>query len=251
MEAARSIHQRSQDSVATESSLTAEESPKVRPQLQASSRGLSNNSLEGSVGHSRSQQTTTTESSLRRNMSNKYRRKARCEVVAICGATGLGKSRLVQSVQSTARSSGYFATAKFDSDRKAPFDPILKLMSSLFRQIFSEADVSTDFHQSLRGYLKNTGVWTVLRAYLDLPDWLLNTSGSAKPSQRDVEIFKTVNRRASSPAIHCGTSSHTAEAWLRSGGASKSSKFMNVFIDVLRLLVRQISFFLCMILSSN
>jgi hypothetical protein len=242
MDAARSIHQRSQDSVATESSLRAEESPKVRPQLQAFSRGPSNHSLDGSVNHSRSHQTTTTEGSLRRTMSNKYRRKARCEVVAICGATGLGKSRLVQSVQSTARSAGYFATAKFDPDRNAPFDPILKLMSSLFRQIFSEADVSTEFHQTLRGYLRNTGVWTVLRTYLDLPDWLLNTGGSSKSPQ--VDVTRTVDRRASSPAIHCGGSGHTAEAWLRSGGASKSSKFMSVFIDVLRLLVRQYPFLL-------
>jgi hypothetical protein len=241
MEAARSIHQRSQDSVATEHSL-AEESPKARPQLQPSNRGPSNHSIDGALNHSRSQQTTTTEGSLRRSVSKQYRRKARCEVVAISGAIGLGKSRLVQSVQSTARSSGYFATAKFDPDRKAPFDPILKLMSSLFRQIFSEADVSTDFHQSLRGYLRNTGVWAVLRTYLDLPDWLITTGGSSKVPQRDAEISRTMDRRASSPAIHCGSSGHTAEAWLRSGGASKSSKFMNVFIDVLRLLVRRYSF---------
>lgn len=241
MDAARSIHQLSQDSIATQSSI-AEEGPEARPQLQSAMRGPSNNSLEGPLSHSRSQQSTTTEGSLFRTMSNtrKFRRKARCEVIAIGGATGLGKSRLVQSVQSTARSSGYFATAKFDPDRKAPFDPILKLMSSLFRQIFSEADVSTDFHNTLRSFLKNTGVWTVLRTYLDLPDWLLNTGGMPRtPQQRDVELARGLDRRASSPAIHCGSSGHTAEAWLRSGGASKSSKFTNVFIDVLRLLAVQ------------
>ncbi|KAH4006879.1 hypothetical protein HBI56_033610 [Parastagonospora nodorum] len=240
MDSARSIHQRSQDSVATEKSLS-DETP-VRPPLQQSSRGPSNNSVEGNMSHSRSYQTASaTESSLLRTVSNtrKFRHKARCEVVAISGATGLGKSRLVQSIQSTARRSGYFATAKFDTNRRAPFEPILRLMSSLFRQIFSEADVSTDFHNSLRGFLKNTGVWTVLRTYLDLPDWLLNTGASK--SQKVVETSGVTerDRRASSPAIHCGSSGHTAEAWLRSGGASKSSKFMNVFIDVLRLLAVQ------------
>jgi hypothetical protein len=243
MDSARSIHQRSQDSVATENSL-ADESPRARPQLQQSPRGLSNNGLEGSLSHSRSHQATSTEGSLLRTMSNtkRFRRKARCEVVAISGAAGLGKTRLVQSVQGAARSAGYFATAKFDPHRKAPFDPILKLMSSLFRQIFSEADVSTEFHNSLRNFLKNTGVWTVLRTYLDLPDWLLNTT--SKPQQRDVEVVKGLDRdrRASSPAIHCGSSGHTADVWLRSGGASQSSKFVNVFIDVLRLLVRNLSF---------
>jgi serine/threonine protein kinase len=243
MDSARSLHQRSQDTVSTERSL-AEESPKARPQLQSTARGPSNISIEGSLAHSRSQQTSTTEGSLLRTMSKtkKFRRKVHCEVVAIGGATGLGKSRLIQSIQSTARSSAYFASAKFDPERKAPYDPILKLMSSLFRQIFSEADVSTDFHNSLRSFLKNTGVWTVLRTYLDLPDWLLNTGGGApKPPQRDLEIVRGTDRRASSPAIHCGTSGHTADAWLRSGGASKSSKFMNVFIDVLRLLVSILS----------
>jgi serine/threonine protein kinase len=243
MESARSSHQRSQDSIATDNSL-AEESPKIRPQLQPSTRGPSNNSLEGSLFHSRSLQTST-EGSLRRTMSStrNFRRKARCEVVAICGATGLGKSRLVQSVQSTARSAGYFATAKFDPERKAPFDPILKLMSSCFRQIFSEAEVTSPFHNSLRAFLRNTGVWTVLRAYLDLPDWLLNTGGASKTPQMDMKATRGMDRRASSPAVHCGSSGHTAEAWLRSGGASKSSKFMNVFIDVLRLLVGSISSF--------
>lgn len=125
--------------------------------------------------------------------------------------------------------------AKFDPDKRAPFDPILRLMSSFFRQIFSEADVTTEFHQRLRHYLKNSGVWMVLRSYLDLPEWLLNTNNGLKtPQQKDIDFLK--DRRASSPAVHCGGAGHTAEAWLRSGGASKSSRFMNVFIDVLRLL---------------
>ena len=125
--------------------------------------------------------------------------------------------------------------AKFDPDKRAPFDPILRLMSSFFRQIFSEADVTTEFHQRLRHYLKNSGVWMVLRGYLDLPEWLLNTNNGPKtPQQKDIDFLK--DRRASSPAVHCGGTGHTAEAWLRSGGASKSSRFMNVFIDVLRLL---------------
>jgi hypothetical protein len=59
--------------------------------------------------------------------------------------------------------------AKFDAAKKAPFDPILKLMSSFFRMIFSEADVTTEFHHRLRHYLKNSGVWSVLKTYLDLP----------------------------------------------------------------------------------
>jgi serine/threonine protein kinase len=43
-----------------------------------------------------------------KNNSQKFRRKGRCELVAIAGAPGLGKSCLVQSVQVEARRRGYF-----------------------------------------------------------------------------------------------------------------------------------------------
>ncbi|KAF2687868.1 hypothetical protein K458DRAFT_360637 [Lentithecium fluviatile CBS 122367] len=243
MDAARSIHQRSQDSV-VQSESSASDNLSERPQLHSTSRGPSNNSLEGSLSLSRSNQSDG--SSLLRTMSNtrgsRMRRRARCEIVAIEGVTGLGKSKLVQSVQATARGHGYFASAKFDPAKKAPFEPILKLMSSLFRQMFSEADVGTDFHMNLRNYLKNTGVWAVLHKYLDLPEWLLSAGDTPQtPQQHDISssIKRDGFRRASSPAIHCGTAGHTVEAWLRSGGVSKSSRFMNVFIDVLRLLAMQ------------
>lgn len=229
-------NKRSSDSVTQTRDSIAEESPHSRPNLVTTSRGQSNNSIEGSSSLSRS--APSNDSTIMRNISSarSTRRKGRCEVIAVGGATGLGKSRLVQSVQSTARSHGYFASAKFDKTKKAPFDPILKVMSSMFRQVFSEADVSSDFHNSLRSFLKNTGVWAALRSYLNLPDWLLTTGGTQKtPQPRGRDPI----RRGSSPAVHCGSSGHTAEAWLRSGGASKSTKFMSVFIDVLRLFAMQ------------
>lgn len=94
----------------------------------------------------------------------------------------------------------------------------------------------------MTNHLKNTGVWGVLHSYLDLPEWLLSAGSAAKtPQQRDIELTREKNcsRRASSPAIHCGTAGHAADAWLRSGGTSKSSRFMNIFLDVLRLLAIQ------------
>ncbi|KAF2853952.1 two-component sensor protein histidine protein kinase-like protein [Plenodomus tracheiphilus IPT5] len=244
LDAVSAAQQRSQDNTMLSDDSSTEKTSGSRPHLIATKRVQSNNSLEGALTHSRSNQSTnqSTDTLALRHASStrRLRREARCEVIAIAGATGLGKSRLIQSIQSAARSTGYFAMAKFDPAKKAPFDPILKLMSSLFRQIFSEADVTTDFHNSLRSLLKNTGVWTVLRAYLDLPEWLLNTGGVRKaPQHKDVDFAREMNRRASSPAVHCGSAGHTAEAWLRSGGASKSSRFMNVFIDVLRLLTMQ------------
>jgi serine/threonine protein kinase/GAF domain-containing protein len=232
-------HQKSQDSIPQTTATITEDSTETRPPLPTAYRGHSNHSIESAASLSRS--SPSNESSLPRSMSStrKLGRKARCEVIAIAGATGLGKSRLVQGVHSTARSNGYFASAKFDKARKVPFDPILKLMSSLFRQIFSEADVTSEFHSGLRHYLRNAGVWPVLCSYLDLPEWLLDTGDAFKPTQRDTDIAKDMDRRASSPAIHCGGTGHTAEAWLRGGGISKTTRFMNVFIDVLRLLAVQ------------
>ncbi|KAH7115194.1 putative histidine kinase HHK1p [Dendryphion nanum] len=200
----------------------------------------SNSSIDGTLSLSRSNQTTTSDNtSLLRTVSNasRLKRRMRCEIVTIAGATGIGKSRIVQSIQTVARNHGYFSSAKFDPIKKAPFEPILRLMSSLFRQIFSEADVSTEFHNNLRNFLRNSGMWPVLRRYLDLPEWLLSTGGPPKtPQQKDVEFTKDARRRASSPAIHCGTACHTAESWLRSGGASKSSRFVNIFIEALRFI---------------
>jgi len=95
-----------------------------------------------------------------------------CELVAISGSAGLGKSCMIQSIQTAARLRGYFATGKFDQARKAPFEPILRIMSSLFRQIFSESDVSTDFHNHIRSHVQP--IWGILHTYLDLPLWLLN-----------------------------------------------------------------------------
>jgi hypothetical protein len=165
MNAAGSIHQSSQDSLAQSDASTVDSSMD-RPPLQPTHR-RSNNSVESSALHSRPYQSNDGSRNLA--STRKTRRKARCEVVAIGGTTGLGKSRLVSSIQSTARSTGYFAMAKFDLQKKAPFDPILRLMSSFFRQIFSEANVETEFHQRLRHYLRTSGVWSVLRAYLELP----------------------------------------------------------------------------------
>jgi hypothetical protein len=101
MNAARSLHQSSQDSVVTQSDTSTPDGSTDRPQLTPIHRGRSNNSVESSALHSRSYQSNDGFRSLA--STRKARRKARCEVIAIGGATGLGKSRLVSSIQSTAR----------------------------------------------------------------------------------------------------------------------------------------------------
>jgi len=182
--------------------------------------------------------------------ASRVKHKGHCELIAIYGAAGLGKSALVQSVQFAARSHGYFAQAKFDQARKSPYEPVLRLMSSIFRQIFSESDVSSDFHNHIRNFVRP--VWHILHSYLDLPEWLLNSASanpinnsSTSPSMPRTIPQRATNgatlRRSSSPAVslHCGSVGNTAADWLRAGGSSKSSRFKNIFLSVLRVLASQ------------
>ena len=78
--------------------------------------------------------------------SHKSLRRRRCELINIIGAAGVGKSSLIQSTQVDIRKLGYFASAKFETARKAPYEPLLKAMGSLFKQIFSESDVNGEYH---------------------------------------------------------------------------------------------------------
>ena len=196
---------------------------------------------------------------LKGSAATRTRRKGRCEVLSISGAAGLGKSCLIQSVQLAARRHGYFASAKFDQARKSPYEPVLKLLSSLFRQIFSENDVGTPFHALVRRQI--TPIWHVLHTWLDLPQWLLDsapttTAAGPSPPPKNTSINEDRHittsqarrapemRRASSPTL-LGPSGHeklnasVAVDWLRSGGMAKSSRFSNIFISVLRVLASE------------
>jgi predicted ATPase/signal transduction histidine kinase/tetratricopeptide (TPR) repeat protein len=187
--------------------------------------------------------------------ATKMVKKGRCEVVSICGATGLGKTCLIQSVQQPARNEGYFASAKFDQARRSPFEPVLRLMSSIFRQIFSEADVSTDFHNHVRTYVRP--LWHILHLYLDLPEWFLNSSHtSLATSDPSTSSSKTISSKTSLDAKRLSpppfnTHSHSTPTnlsttdWLRTGGATKSSRFMNIFLGALRVLAARKFICLC------
>lgn len=77
-----------------------------------------------------------------------------CELISITGAAGSGKTTLMQSIQHHAKQQGYIAFSRFEQNRRAPLNPILKLMASLLNQIFSESDTKTPFHNGIRDYLK-------------------------------------------------------------------------------------------------
>jgi serine/threonine protein kinase len=198
---------------------------------------------------------------------HKFRRLGRCEVVAIAGAAGLGKSCLVQSVQVEARRRGYFASSKFDQTRSTAFGPVLRLLSSLFKQVFSESDTDTAFHRVLKQYVRPA--WPMLSKVLGLPEFLLGPTSSSLRNQLSPGTDKTgfsfqsksqsgkqsgksatpgynksiraeYGRRESSPSSSRGSyysmslDAQSSHDFLLSGSSTKSTRLLNTFLDVLR-----------------
>ncbi|EGX95607.1 two-component sensor protein histidine protein kinase [Cordyceps militaris CM01] len=177
----------------------------------------------------------------------KFRRRGQCEVVVIESAGGLGKSCLIQSVLPDIRKRGYCATAKFDSARRAAHGPLIKLLSSLFKQVWGERNTDTPFHQALRQYIRP--VWPMLHKSLGLPEFLLGPADTV--ASRTISLTQNPGlrnhnrggkRRGSSPGISPSSSSggpsiasQTAHDFLRAGASTKTKRFVNTFLDVLRV----------------
>ncbi|KAI1376153.1 putative histidine kinase HHK1p [Hypoxylon crocopeplum] len=190
---------------------------------------------------------TDTSNSLSRQLgSAKFRRRGHCEVVTIEGAGGLGKSFLVQQVLVDARRRGYCATAKFDTARRTAFGPLLKLVSSLFKQVWGESNTDTPLHRSLKDYVRP--IWPVLHNLLGLPEFLLGSpeppghaSTSAQSGTNGRAGKVPANRRSSSPVSSPGksrpqsVSSQSSQDFLRGGASTKTIRLMNTFLDLLRI----------------
>lgn len=173
------------------------------------------------------------------------RTKGRCEVFTIAGTTGLGKSRLIQSVQVEARQRGYFASSKFyhsQSDRR-PFDTILKLLASLFQQVFSESNMDPAFHQLLKRRV--APVWSVLHKTLGLPEFLFGSKlpirTASQSKSLNVSRGPGLERRSSSPrspSLGSGLpqqSTQSPQHFLRPGASSQSLSAISTILDILRI----------------
>ncbi|KAG5974062.1 hypothetical protein E4U55_000128 [Claviceps digitariae] len=214
-------------------------------------------------------------SSLSRQLGNaKFCRRGNCEIVTIEGTGGLGKSFLVQSVLGEARRHGYCATAKFDTARRTAFGPLLKLLSSLFKQVWGERNTETPFHQGLKQYVRP--VWPKLHRKLGLPEFLLGppdtlgspmlrlTSTNASQSSGNNNSSNSTNTntttttittnnsnssarfsaksRNSSPGSSPGTlnqavnhAPQTPQEFLCAGTSTKTTRLMNTCLDILRV----------------
>ena len=181
----------------------------------------------------------------RRQSSHKSLRRRRCELISITGAVGAGKSSLIQSTQAGIRRLGYFASSKFDPARKAPFEPLLRAMGSLFRQIFSESDVNSEYHNMVRKHIRS--LWPSTCSMLDLPESLISTdvqythkiatSSSQQGLNKSIRAEMGDNssvRSALSGSVSTGN--HKSSDFLRGGANPRSLKFMTIFVEVLRIL---------------
>jgi serine/threonine protein kinase len=226
----------------TRSSKTWERHPSVSAENKS---GIENISGQASTKHTSSKGSSRLSNQLG---PSKYRRKGYCEIVTIEGAGGLGKSFLVQQVLVEARRRGYCATAKFDTARRTAFAPLLKLVSSLFRQVWGERNTETSLHISLRDYVRP--LWPSLHHILGLPEFLfgppeLNLArsvSSAQSSSSGRNSLLPSRRRGSSgssPTSSQLRSPHvplqSSHDYVRSGASTKTIRFMNTFLDILRI----------------
>ncbi|KIX03037.1 uncharacterized protein Z518_06587 [Rhinocladiella mackenziei CBS 650.93] len=175
----------------------------------------------------------------RRRNSHKYKRRTKTEVITILGPAGVGKTALIKAVQPAIRRHGYFALARFDKARPLPFEPLVKVMASLFRQIFSEKDVNTPYHEHLRAHV--TPFWPILHTMLDLPATLLDVTVLSKKLLVKNDTTQSVNTEVatveSAPKTNNGPFNHgpwDANDFLRGPANTKSIRLINTYMDVLR-----------------
>lgn len=165
------------------------------------------------------------------------RRSGRCEVVTISGGAGLGKSDLLQRVHPAIRRLGYVGIAQLDRARRIPFEPFAKILASLLRQIFSERDVSTDYHDNIRAFLRP--VWPTLHQILELPEALLSYGhrDQSRSAQFSVaqHILRENNRGEPCKRSHLAHSQIAVEQFL-SQVTNKNMRLIETYLEILRCL---------------
>jgi serine/threonine protein kinase len=220
------------DSVVAESRLSANSGPRS-----------SSDSIESAVGHRK---------------YGSFSAKGQCEIITIAGAAGLGKTRLIQSLQIRVRQRGYFASSSFQQTERTPLVPVLKLLSSLFQQFFSESDMDPGFHQVLKRHV--APVWPILHKVLDLPESLISSrlpirvrSQSRKPPKGYNRIVEFDTGRRDSTSSSSQSSLHnktmgaqSSQDFLRAGSSTKSLPSINIFLDILRLFASHKCICLCL-----
>ncbi|KAL4810039.1 hypothetical protein BDV18DRAFT_52126 [Aspergillus unguis] len=176
----------------------------------------------------------------RHKVPHKFRRHGRCEVITISGAAGIGKTDLLNRIQPAIRKLGYIGIARLDRARRVPFEPFAKVLASLLRQVFSERDVTTEYHNTVRCALRP--MWSTLHRVLGLPEQLLSpgtTDKEVSPKTTAAQnIFKELtkgepSKRTPLPRLDQG---QTSIDFFLTNAASKNMRLMETFLEILKTL---------------
>ncbi|KAI5299583.1 hypothetical protein KEM55_001989, partial [Ascosphaera atra] len=195
----------------------------------------------------------------RKRAHSKYRHGGCCEVITISGSSGIGKTDLITRLQPEIRKYGYACTARLDRGRREPYEPFIKVLASLLRQIFSERDITTPYHAAIRLVLQPT--WQSLYPALDLPEQLIYPAAMdpivLPPRPSSLPILKedrqaSGNGVISSPSMMLSSLGQTGKQVKDleeqpPPARGKLVRFADTFVDVLRAL--SLSKLLCLCLD--
>lgn len=180
----------------------------------------------------------------RRKVKAKCRHSGGCEIVTVSGAAGVGKSDLIQRLHPEIRKQGYVAAARLDRSRRIPFEPFMKILASLLRQMFSERDVTSEYHSSVRTILQP--VWPALHEELGLSEQLIYPLGSSNQSVRTPRssVPLQVLKEGVESAYSSGESgdfvslSHgqTTKEFNRGRASEPVLNYADIFVDVLKVM---------------
>jgi hypothetical protein len=220
------------------------QSPRAQSsRMKSPSHSRSSHNTDPSVGHqslpstsyNTGSQTDSFHSMNKHKTGPKSRHHERCEVITISGAAGIGKTDLLNRIQPTARKLGCIAITRLDSAKRVPFEPFAKLLASLLRQIFSERDVTTDYHNSVRMALRP--MWPTLHRVLELPEQLMSPGAKYRPTDAKSNLFLPdkgePSKHVNIPGLDQGQSSLD---FFLSNAASKNMRLMETFLEILRTL---------------
>lgn len=180
--------------------------------------------------------------SLRKNwVAQSFRRNGRCEVITIAGEMGIGKTDLLNRIQPAVREVGYISMARLDPAQKIPFEPFRGILASLLSQIFSEGDVTTEYHSFVRASLQP--IWPTFRKVLELPENLLSL-GRETVRPESLNVLATPGISSTNGELHrselhsdSGSDNNSSQSdFFLSNAASKNLRLTETFLRILRII---------------
>lgn len=176
----------------------------------------------------------------RHKSAQQLRLHGRCEVITITGSAGIGKSDLIQRIHSPIRKLGYIGVARLDRARRVPFEPVARILASLLRQIFSESEVTSDYHNSIRSFLRP--LWPSLHQFLGLPEQLISLgqkdTGASPQAKVAQHLLKEGPKPGAAKRPSFSHSSAPIEVFL-SKAPNKNLRLRETYLDIVRILCQQ------------